>query len=86
MSIYNKDIHGDPEAARINQQEILIQQFAKKEREQQLKEEKLNDELEILTQINDSLEQATKKKQHLIYKQRHVVNEALKEQNDIRSE
>jgi len=51
-----------------------------------LKEEKLNDELEILTQINDSLEQATKKKQHLIYKQRHVVNEALKEQNDIRSE
>jgi hypothetical protein len=70
----------------MNRNELLIQQFANQERKQQFREEKLNNELEILTQINDSLEQATKKKQHLIYKQRHVVNEALKEQNDIKSE
>jgi len=79
MSMFNKDIHGDREQARVNQQEVLIQQFAAKERKQRLKEETLNNELDILTQINDSLEQATKKRQHLIYKQRQVVSEALKD-------
>jgi len=79
MSMFNKDIHGDREQARVNQQEVLIQQFAAKERKQRLKEETLNKELDILTQINDSLEQATKKRQHLIYKQRQVVSEALKD-------
>lgn len=86
MNFSNKDVHGDPETARMNRNELLIQQFANQERKQRNADEKLNNELEILTQINDSLEQATKKKQHLIYKQRHVVNEALKEQNDIKSE
>jgi len=79
MSMFNKDIHGDREQARVNQQEVLIQQFAAKERKQRLKEETLNNELDILTQINDSLEQATKKRQHVIYKQRQVVSEALKD-------
>lgn len=68
MNFSNKDIHGDPETARMNHNELLIQQFANQERRQRNADEKLNNELELLTQINDSLEQATQKKQHIIYK------------------
>lgn len=84
MKIPNKDIHGDAGTARANRNDLLVQAMANREKVDTNRQGDLDQEQQLLNTIQDSIEQATRKKQHLLYKQRHYMSETLDNQKEER--
>jgi len=70
MAIVNKDFHAanDPNMGLSYLDELKVQQMANKEGRERDRLENLTHDQAMLEQIKDSLDMATQKKQHLLYK------------------
>jgi len=73
MNIVGRDKHQDFTANKQLQDEIIVQRIAKEELRNLDRLAEKEDALDIISQIKDSLEQATHRKQNLLYKQKNVV-------------
>lgn len=80
MQIQGKDMYKDLDVLRNHQQHLVDQARNRREIFSQDKLQSKEDELEIISQIKESLNDATRKKQNVLYKQKLALSSQLNEQ------
>ena len=68
MSIQGKDMYKDLDVLRNHRQDLVEQARVKKDTILNERKDKQEEELDIISQIKESLNDATRKKQHVLYK------------------